>query len=231
MNNKMMPILILLMVLLGLFGFYYLSNSSKQQVSQTSETDGLPVITDSVSQEESLKLSLPELLKLGKNYVCTFDYVETETESKIQGNIYVASAGNKMNGAFVMTQPTGEVTNTYVLSDGTYSYMWSPVMAQGIKTKIDPAATDMFSTDTPDSTSDKSTATPDLDMTVDFDCKSWKVDESKFIPPADVEFLDLSASMQQAQDQMDSTGADKCSLCAQLPDEAKSQCMVSMGCN
>lgn len=86
----------------------------------------------------------------------------------------------------------------------------------------------------------------DTSEEVDMDCREWSADASKFVPPSNVEFTDMSQMMGQMRAAMGSVdgvrGADgttgfdmqamKCQACDQVPaGPDRDQCRQMMGCS
>jgi hypothetical protein len=89
----------------------------------------------------------------------------------------------------------------------------------------------------------------DVNENFDFNCSKWKVDESMFEPPENINFVDYSKQMEQIQNQMrdqlqnqqdqmqnssqENNGEassrqiqqDPCSMCEALPAGAKEECL------
>lgn len=190
------------------------SDLTNQQTAQTETTN----------QKKAFSGSITDLLKLNQPLECTF---ETNTEvGKTMGTAYVA--GSRMRGSFdVTTTVDAEPIHTEVISDGQYSYLWGNTYPQGIKMKLDPE------------TADSPIPTPsnesfDYNADFEYDCQPWQVDETQFAPPPSVEFMDLSARMEQLMPKEPNANPDKqsfCGACAQLEGDSKAQCLEAMGCN
>ena len=129
------------------------------------------------------KSSLRSLLALGKNTMCTFTSVVENSSSS--GTVYIASNGD-MSGDFTSQTSSGTVTSHMIMKGGT-SYVWSG--AQGAKMNV--SATEA-------TTSSNTNQSVDLDAQVDYDCKNWTRDDSKFTVPTNVNFIDIEAMMKGA---------------------------------
>ncbi|MCR4324336.1 MAG: hypothetical protein NUV69_01465 [Candidatus Curtissbacteria bacterium] len=145
----------------------------------------------------------------GKNQTCTVKYPGQSTE----GTIYVS--GNKVRGDFTMTDPNGTEMHSSMINDSEYTYTWTPVMGQGVKIK-NSAATEQ----TQDQNQDF-----DVNKEVDMKCSSWSPDNSKFTPPSDVQFMDLTQTQEQTQSPATASPGTSNSMCAQITDpQAKAAC-------
>ena len=129
---------------------------------------------DDKDDDKETKGSLRSLLALGKNTMCTFtSVVENSTSS---GTVYIAADG-PMSGDFSSQTSSGNITSHMIMKGGT-SYVWSGT--QGA------------------TTSSNTNQSVDLDAQVDYDCKNWTLDNSKFTVPTNVNFVDIEAMMKGA---------------------------------
>lgn len=220
--NKNLPLLIGGLVIVGAVGAFLLLRPQS----------GGPVAKLDGDDKATVSASFAELIKLGQDYSCTFATTD-DTGNSNNGTVYVAEQGTKMNGDFTMTQPNGTVTNTNIIRDGSYTYIWTSDQTQGYKMKIDPASDDVFAGKN-DNEAGEQTAF-DENESVDFDCQPWRPQASMFVPPSDIEFVDFSAQLEVLQEQTGETqpGDDNanCSLCNQTPaGEARTQCLAALGC-
>jgi hypothetical protein len=88
----------------------------------------------------------------------------------------------------------------------------------------------------------------DQNQEMEYDCQPWDVDNSKFLPPSEIEFQDFSAQFEQIESIMNNiqlegnteasseseasfNTSEMCTLCSQLPSgEAQNECLASLGC-
>lgn len=220
--NKGIIIAIVVVVLVVGAGALLLSRN------QSSGTPGVPSSQDNSGKSttgEAFSGNLMSLLDLGQSYSCTFGGVD-EAGNELSGTVYVAS-GNKLSGEFNMVQSGGETVQSNVISDGTYNYIWSDLLEDGLKTKIEEGDTSIFGED---GASDNSTGVSDTDN-YDFNCSPWATDNSMFVPPANINFVDLSEQMMQIQEESEAMLEGKCDACDQIPaGEAQNQCLQALGC-
>jgi hypothetical protein len=175
MKKPLLLIIIIAVLFIIAGGFYY-----TRSTAPTISSDGI------------VSTTLSDILKKGQNYACTFGYDDTE-DSTYSGTMYIAADGNKMRAEFLTILPDGQQVTSHMLSDGEYSYTWTDQYAQGYKTKLsseDLAEMDFYSEfiDEDGSFSGGS----ELDSDVNYSCKPWRVDNSKFVAPSNVQFIDLS---------------------------------------
>lgn len=182
---------------------------------------------------EKFKGTFADMLKKGQNYSCTFSTTDTEGNTS-KGTMYVASAGKLIYSTFEFNPKSGDTNYAgSMIRDEKYNYIWTAKDKQGFKTPIDLENDSLFAK--PEAT-DKSTENQvnfgvDDTSEVDFDCKPWAVDKSMFVPPSDIEFMDLSEQMKQAQEAMQNAPKLDCSVCDQIPaGDSRTQCQKAMGC-
>lgn len=122
---------------------------------------------------ENAKMSISDLMGKGENVKCTYEVTTTETGTSLT-TMYLAGKKVRM-----------DANGSQMLSDGSYTYIWSDKELTGIKMPID-------------STSDSANnwqgqaQYADPEQKMDYKCEGWKVDESKFTVPANVQFTDFS---------------------------------------
>ena len=170
---------------------------------------------------EDFRGSVNDLYKLGRDITCTFE--RSDDAGTMSGTVYVT--GDKMRGDFQVTQ-SGEVFDSHTISDGEWVYTWGNTQLGYVGTKIKVTeAEDVEQTGEVEET-------PNLDEEFDYKCSSWNVDSSLLVPPGDIEFQDLSETMQQIQNQTQNIqNTIDCSVCNGVPaGEAREQCLQSLGC-
>ena len=128
------------------------------------------------------KGSFRSLIAMGRNTQCTFTSLQQGVTSS--GTMYITSSGN-MRGDFTTQMSSGTQTSSMILKDG-YSYVWTG--NQGAKINV-------ASLDDNTSANAQAQQSVDLDAQVDYDCKDWSVDQSKFTLPSGVNFVDLEAML------------------------------------
>lgn len=206
-KNKVLIIVVLIIALLGAGAYLKLSKSTK--------VAPLP----SVNQEQPktagsiTKGTIKSLFGLGKSSACTINFPNNQG----QGTIYL---GNKMlRGDFTMTGANGKTFSSHVIQSGDYMYLWTTETPQGMKFKID-------LTKNESATEGKSDQIFDYNKEVDYKCSDWGADNSKFTPPADIKFLDMTTfTSPKAETTKTQTG----SPCDQISDPtAKAACVKAV---
>lgn len=190
-------------LLLGLGGVAVVAAGAYFYMNQNGTAPSL-MMGGEKTEAKMMSGSLADLMKLGKNYTCTF--AETDPEfGTSQGTVYVLAEGAKFRADVNTTDEDGVAMMGHVMSDGEYNYIWSDDEEQGIKTKVsgeedfdlfgqkDDSADAMDKDDTMMADDDMETEDPD---NVDFDCKPWVPSPGMFVAPSDVEFVDFAAQME-----------------------------------
>jgi hypothetical protein len=114
--------------------------------------------------------------------VCTFTTVDTNTSST--GTVWFG------NGKFALESQSlvgGERYLANMINDGARTYLWSGTVAGTMALVMD--------NEDSVSTRDVTAASPDtvdLNAVVQYNCDSWSVDETKFVPPDNLSFTDLN---------------------------------------
>ncbi|MBI2010115.1 MAG: hypothetical protein HYS86_02965 [Candidatus Chisholmbacteria bacterium] len=222
MPTKVIIVLLAALALLGGGYFLYLRSSANPQ-TQT-ENPQAPS-TQNASSGQSFTGSLIDLLTLGQNYTCTFQTTD-DSGAQTSGLVFVSSGGDKLSGEFEMRDTEGTVTTSNIVSDGEYNYIWSSEMTQGFKTKIEPGDS-LFG----EGGGDSETPTGiDENKPADFNCTPWLVDQSKFVPPSNIEFVEFAApKLETLPDAMEDS--PNCSVCDQVSaGDSRDQCLQALGC-
>ncbi|MDP2788735.1 MAG: hypothetical protein Q8O46_01610 [bacterium] len=137
---------------------------------------------ENISLDVNTKGSLRSLLGVGKDAMCTFTSTAGGTSSS--GTVYISADGS-MRGDFTAQTSAGTQTSSMIVK-GETSHMWSGL--QGVKMN----AVNKNTTASPET---KTNSNVDLDSQVDYKCGDWFKDESKFVIPTSVQFLDIEAMM------------------------------------
>jgi len=176
---------LLLTVLVGVVavgGVWYVVEQ-KSEVSE--EADLEKEETEQMSEEDLSGMgSFSSLMGLGRNLTCDFSYSASDAGGAVAGTVYIA--GENIRGDFEMEQ-AGEVYKSHMIQDGEMAYTWT-TSSQGtfaFKSEINKAETEA-SAQYSANAADRSM---DLSQEVDYKCRTWNKDESKFVPPSNINFL------------------------------------------
>lgn len=191
---------------------------STQKSPEQSQEAATEVDVSPQDEEESVTGSILSLLQGGRNVTCTYS-LETEGGTT-SGTVYIA--GDRMYGEFTTTVDNLQSFDSNVIRDNEYMYTWSSAVEGGTKMKIVEAEDNEAETE-------KDDTTKSLEQDVDMKCNSWTADNSKFIPPGDIEFTDLTSDVEKIdkmiQGVKDNNPAD---ICSQFPAPAQQQCLDAL---
>lgn len=212
--NKGILIGVVLVILLGLGGAYFLlSRSSSVPSSPENQTE-----SSQTTSAPAAKKSLKDLMALGQSQQCGF----TDPTGN-SGTMYVS--GGKSRGDFT-SDAGGTAVQSHMIYDGQSLYIWMDGQTQGYKSTLD-TATPTGSPSTP--------GTMDANQAFDYDCSSWVTDASLFTPPTGIEFLDASAMMAPKVTTAPGTSpaagsSDQCAACESLTGSSRTQCLAALNC-
>lgn len=219
MNKKALPVIIILLLLvLGLGVVLVMSKKSSPSVSENTVVQTPAVAQKTETTEQPAQETLKSLLTGGKSQKCTFS--NTTDATTVNGTVYIAKG--KIREDFKSTA-AGVETNTHVIVDSTYSYMWTENSQQGFKFPItqEPTAT---------SSPSQSSQSVDLDQMLNYTCSGWTEDDSLFKLPANVTFQSFTVPSLPPTGSA-SGSADQCSVCDDLPaGDAQDTCKTQLHC-
>lgn len=158
--------------------------------TSTSPTMSQKESSPKTQEEQGLKgkYSFKSLLSQNKSLSCTYKFTDEENKIETTGKAYIS--GKKVLQQTKTTNLVGDkkVVEGSVYTDGEYVYIWSPNDKQSaMKMKIENKAEvdDGVKTDV-------AGAQENMEKEYDLDCMPWKVDESIFALPTDINFKDFS---------------------------------------
>jgi len=141
-----------------------------------------PNTNNTVSQKENKLTSIKDLLGLGKEQKCVWSGEENGQKSSgtmsIKGTKFRQTATTKIGN-----EPE---TAMEIISDGEWTYLWNPkTKEQGMKIKT----TEEQKADT----RDLANGNLDLGKEFNYNCSPASVSDGEFMPPKDIDFLDLES--------------------------------------
>ncbi len=154
---------------------------SLSEAQPIAEEEELPEKSDS----NNITASLKSLFDSGKSQKCAWE--NKTDEGKISGVIYFK--GDK----FYQETTLADGKRMYAISDGANMYSYFDGTNTGFKVAMDFGAIKDTAENLSGETKDMA---PDFEKNMDFKCAAWAVDESKFTPPANITFTDLSGMLQ-----------------------------------
>jgi hypothetical protein len=173
-------------------GTYYKAKKAKMQgVNATT--------TASVSESGTLR----SLLSLGKDVTCTFS--RSDNGTNVSGMVYVDNP--MLRGDFVMMGGAQGRVESHMVRMNNDVYVW--MGNQGAKLNI---------SDLNKATTTQATGNVSLDSQVNYECRDWTPDQSKFTLPSGVNFYDMKAMMQAgAAMQLGASFSIKAKINTELP--------------
>ncbi len=177
--------------------------------------------------------NLQEIMKSGGKMKCVIKGEEDETGEAVDVVMYIDDEKVKTETAFT---EDGKTQNMYALMDGDYVYTWGDMM-QGNGTKMNWQKMKEMGDDYEEDDSYDYEDPMDFEDDVDYSCEKWNVDKSKFELPAGVNFVDVTDSLLQMNESLNSGGGfgesmkEMCGMCDMAGDEAQqAECRNSLGC-
>lgn len=154
--------------------------SQKESSPKTQEEQGLKG-----------KYSFKSLLSQNKSLTCTYKFIDEENKTETTGKAYIAGKKVLQQTQTMNTEGDKILINGNVYTDGDYVYIWSPDnRASAMKMKVENQEMEEGKVKT-----DVAGAQENIEKEYDLDCKPWKVDESIFALPTDINFKDFSEIM------------------------------------
>jgi hypothetical protein len=224
MNTKIIGIVGGIIIIIGVVLWLTIGRGPAQRSSN--QPSGAPIVEE--SQSTSGLTSLKALLALGRPQACEFSRNDKGEETS--GVIY--TAGKQMRGDFDSLNE-GKTMRTHMIVDGETLYTWVDESGTGLKMGLNA---------TPEG--DRSSQGVNVDEQLDYRCRAWSADSSLFRLPDGVEFTDFSAMLPSAgtpafdakvpavgnNENITDTSAQQCAACDGVPEPARSQCRVALGC-
>lgn len=182
-----------------------------------------------IKQEDELEddgkpTSLKSLLGLGQSLKCVYVYEDAQTRS--EGTNFIAN--NKVRGnSEVLAKSNNQKVQASFIIDGQTMYSWSSAMNDGIKFSFDSNKADEYAQQ----------QGVDYGKELNYDCDSWSADNSLFIPPSNIKFMDLNAQGgvgggTNIQPGNPGSGINVCAACEAETDPAqKAQCKLALKCS
>jgi uncharacterized protein YxeA len=201
--KKILITLVLGLVAAMVVGYFYFSNldMSQQGTNETIVADDGDSLTSTTDETIKGKNSIMSLFKMGKSMECTFSFSSNGVRGEGAG--FFDNGNARVDSLYT---GTGTVpTASYMISDSTNKVMYTWTLEDGVSQGVKMALPDDIpssTADTPDVSAvmspEANGVTPETD--VEYDCKPWTVDSSVFVPPSDVEFMDMAGMQAQMEE-------------------------------
>ena len=172
-----------------------------------------------------------DLLSRGGSFVCSWSSTDEGVEAS--GITYVSE--EKLRSEVSIPNPEdGSEMIANSIFDNEFIYTWSSLAETGTKMSKASVEKSAASLEIDTLPNEKDTIKQDYNQNVDFSCSPWKADNAKFTPPSNIEFTDLTQTLEQFQGLGDLptdellAPADICDICLDIPDEStKNACLAN----
>lgn len=164
----------------AVYALYNKNNNNRNNLSKNSSSQPVTAESDGGST------SINDLLTRNASLKCTFD---VEVGGSRSTGIAYFSGAKEMYGEFTNTSKTSTAT-AYVIRKDDTQYVWQKDSKTGYKADVS-----AFNKQKQQQLSQQL----DPDKKYQFKCQNWDKEESKFNPPDNINFQDISAQLNQAQ--------------------------------
>jgi len=220
MKKKLFSFLLLLPLALAVGGC-----GQKAAVNQVPAAN-TPAAQNTAVQTDKISATPMEMMQGGKTLDCSYSYTDDQGNRQ-NGEFFVDGINGKFRSDSMITAKSTTMpgnTLAHSISDGTYAYTWSSTdLKTGYKISLKQA------TSSPAAATTSSQNTEDLSRKIDYNCRAWTVDNSKFALPAGVTFTDMDQMLNSLKAPAGVSGAgtvNACSVCNMIPDaKTKAQCL------
>lgn len=184
-----------LIIIVGGWFLLFSDNDDKTQVTVNKDeaaitTDETEIKAEDTNDDLSGFGSIKELFSLGKNITCEYTY--SDESSKGSGVGFFAGDRMRMDSEITTNGMTFE---SHMINDGENLYTWSET-AEGTFAIITPVSDAEIETNFDDSNFPQTNTDVDaFENDVTYTCKPWGGDRSRFTPPTDIEFVDMTKMM------------------------------------
>lgn len=214
MNKKILIVLIIIIVVIVAVGsFVFLKRSQLSSSTLTEKT----TYTSDTGGKKSAGNPAPSVVSLK----CIFSQKETQSS----GTIYLN--GPKQQRTDTLTQISGKSAQGHIIYDGNYVYQWfeeNGKIAMGIKTASKDLNAMADQIQAQFQKADNLDNVIELNRRNNIDCSPWVADESMFVLPSGVEFIDNTSNQNNLKEA-------RCKTCDSYPVEAQAQCKATLQCN
>lgn len=200
MNTK--TIVIGIALLLVAAGGYYLVNSGTESAAlPEAENNNVHSVDAEVSDRQQGRGALMAFLGLGRTVMCTFSHEDTENGFSSDGEFYFDGTSKRFR---VDSTTRGESDSyvTHMINDGEFAYVWSEGEDETFAMKMSADIHSDVETQDFDGPGESDNRQVNLEEEVEYDCDSWRVDNSLFVPPTNIEFMDMASMMENMMNHM-----------------------------
>jgi len=194
---------------------------AKQPASQNQPASG-----EKASNVEEFTGTMSDLMKRGKPVHCTYTITKDNVTQK--GEMFIS--GTKARSDIEINTPGTGTQNVHAIALGDDQYVWGVQGKMGTKITMSLEDQQKMAEQNKETYQQNSNGAPDVSAQINFKCTEWSVDDSKFEPPKDIQFQDMTNLFKNFTSGA-ATGnkvVDMCKLCNSLPaGSAKDSCIKS----
>lgn len=184
MSKKIIVILVAVFVVLaGLVTVLVINKDDSASSNQTQAP-----AAEQVEQRSQTANTISQLLSSSKSEQCKLN--TTNEGVTVVGDMYFAD--NKLRADYTSTQNSKTTTGSMIIL-ADKQYVWDVAGKKGVSFSF---ARDQIESE---SSNIKNQTGFDVTKQYDFRCQAWNIDETKFVPPTDVQFTDFTNLQNQLQ--------------------------------
>lgn len=171
--------------------------------------------------------TMKDLMARGKSMKCTYTQ-KIDDGGTASGVIYMADKNARTE--ITVSEKAGHTAKMYAIINKDWVYSWTEGSSTGFK----------MTTEASELSEKQEETVTDLSKEIDFECKSWKKDSSKFKTPSNVKFDDMSEMIknlgdvnfeEEAKNAEDEGNKFICELCKMVPAEEQAECLGDVVCD
>lgn len=199
----------------GIFAYTQLDNDTNPGTGSTTNTT-----TNTTTNQNRSFLQLAASSEPTK---CEF----TIDEENSNQTWIVYAADGKVRGDYTGTMADSGSIEGHIITDSEYQYNWATQDGTTTGTKLRLSVVQNSSA----TANVNTTTTLDREQEYDMVCEGWTANPAVFVPPTDVTFTDLSATLEQSTTLTDMAKQAACEACNQQADASTiEQCRTALGC-
>jgi hypothetical protein len=177
---KTVGAIVALIAIVGLVFMVIKKPGSEGAVPKDEPGAGEPAAAARPEEDRSFMGSIRDLAGRTGSYRCEVSGATAQADMAYNGVVFVSNG--KVRSDFTLPEG-GVMVETHSIVDGQTMYVWSSAMPQGMKMQIPPEST------APEAGAPQSA---DIDQSYTWDCDPYAGDESVFVPPSDVSFMEFT---------------------------------------
>lgn len=208
--SKNVIIVVVLLLLIVAAAFFFMGRSDDAPATSESESMTADTVAQTTPAEQTGDRgvrSFIELIGLGQAMTCTYSTDALDSPYPTNGTMHTDGTRVRVDSVSVVEN---EEVQFSMIDDGTNTYTWG-TNAEGT------FAMKMPRVDITEQSQNEATQNEQFDYNqdVEYDCTPGGIDSSKFVPPSDIEFMDLEAMQSGSMDaatmqrMMEQYGADQ----------------------